>query len=72
MLKKLLIAVLFIEGVLAITHGMTQNNDALFIVGIISITIVYLIFRKDLKKISEKKLENEEDDYISSDGEDRD
>jgi len=72
LLKKLLIAVLFIEGVLAITHGMTQNNDALFIVGIISITIVYLIFRKDLKKISEKKLENEEDDYISSDGEDRD
>lgn len=67
MLKKIILAVLFIEGVLAITHGMTQNNDPVFIVGIISVTIVYIIIRKDLKKIGEKRIENEPGDSMSAD-----
>ena len=61
MLKKIIIAVLWIEGILAITHGMTNNNDAVFIVGIISVTIGYIMLRKDLKKMGEKPIKNEPD-----------
>lgn len=69
MLKKFIIAVLWIEGVLAITHGMTQHNDAVFIVGIISVTIGYIMLRKDLKRIGEKPIENEPDNPLSTDEE---
>ena len=61
MFKKIFIAVLWIEGVLAIAHGMSQDNDAVFIVGIVSVTIGYLIFRKDLKRIGGKAMGNETD-----------
>ena len=69
MLKKVFIAFLWIEGVLAIAHGMTKNNDTVFIVGIISVIIGYILLRKDLKRLGEKSIENKPDNPLSTDEE---
>jgi hypothetical protein len=67
--KKIFICILWIEGVLAIAHGMTQNNDTVFIVGILSVTIAYLMLRKYLKRSGEKPIENEPGNSESHDEE---
>ena len=69
MFKKIIIAVLWIEGILAIIHGMTRNNNAVFIVGIISVTVGYIMLRKDLKRIGEKPIDNEPGNPLSPDDE---
>ncbi|MFC1494521.1 hypothetical protein ACFL6W_04505 [Thermodesulfobacteriota bacterium] len=67
--KKLFVSILWVEGILAIAYGMMQQNDFAFIVGIISVTIGYLMFRKDLKRIGEKPTTNEPDTPASPDEE---
>lgn len=36
-------------GILATAYGMIENNDAVFVIGILMMITGYLLFRKELK-----------------------
>jgi hypothetical protein len=55
--ENIIILIFWIAGAFAIAYGMMKNNDPVFILGIVSVSIGYLIFRKRLVKRKEKKSE---------------
>ena len=55
--KKTIIPILWIVGVAAIAYGMLRHNNFVFITGIVTAIIGYLIVRKKLRN-SRNKLKN--------------
>ena len=58
MKEKVFIIFLCFVGLVAVSYGMTMDNDAIFIIGIIFVIAGYLMIRTRIKKsIREKERE---------------
>ena len=67
--KKTIIPILWIVGVAAIAYGMLRHNNLVFIAGIVTVIIGYLMVRKHLKGSREKLKEDESGIPVSPDEE---
>ena len=67
--KKIIIPILWIVGVAAIAYGMLKHNNFVFIAGIVTVIIGYLMVRKHLKRSREKLKEDESGIPVSPDEE---
>jgi hypothetical protein len=57
-MNKKVIPILWIIGAIAVGYGMLRHNNSVFIIGIISIIMGYLIFRKILQNSKKQDKSN--------------
>lgn len=61
MFEKIIIPILWISGACAIAYGITKDNNPVFIAGIISVIIGYIMIRKHLKRAGSESTEDKFD-----------
>ena len=49
-----LISLICVIGILAVSYGMLNDNDLVFIIGLVSVIVAYLLIRKRIKKYAGK------------------
>lgn len=54
--KKTISVVISILGVLSVAYGMAEDNNVLFIVGLVFVIGGYLIIRRELKADAKRKI----------------